>query len=97
MNGVFYEKVYLKSEGHDIIFDFNTRNVVCSKNAMSYFQFDTSIMHNDCINNNKYEKSEQIQNFHIKWNHSKHGNLNLKLSFFSNPQIKYGIISLEKA
>ena len=82
--GVFYDKVFLKSEGNVLEYDFNTGKEPVSSDYFTvtqcnkpYYSSITKI-----LSNNRYIK--------VSFNHSKYGAIHIKLNHFTNPQIKYG-------
>ena len=85
-DGIFYNNVFLKSDGHTMNYNFKTQK----GNASSeYFSIQQQSV--DKKQMNKYEKSEYIQQISIAFTHSVYGKMTLNLNYFSNPQIKYGM------
>lgn len=82
--GVFYDKVFLKSEGNVLEYDFNTGKGSMSSDYFTVAQcnkpYYSSIT--NILSNNRYIK--------VSFNHSKYGAIHIKLNHFTNPQIKYG-------
>ena len=85
-NGVFYHRLYLNSEGHEIFFDY-----LEGKGSFGddYFKIDYRRENPDLMNN--YEKTLEIKQIEITFRHSVYGKMILCINYFDNPQIKYGV------
>jgi hypothetical protein len=92
VNGVFYEKIFIESEGNSLTFNFKDKTVyVNSKKTLKYFDFKTNIQKNSELYKDKYQCSETITQCSLFFHHTYYGSIRLDLNYFSNPQIKYGI------
>ena len=83
-DGIFYDKLYLNSENNVLILDFDNKTADIYSN--DYFKIVNEI---DKVN--VFEQSKMIEQTQIIFNHSNYGEIILTISYFDNPQIKYGI------
>jgi len=83
-DGIFYDKLYLNSENNVLILDFDNKTADIYSN--DYFKIV-----NDIDKVNVFEQSKMIEQTQIIFNHSNYGEIILTISYFDNPQIKYGI------
>lgn len=91
VDGVFYDKVYLKSEEYGFMYEFDEHRVKFdNKESENYFRFNMKKEPNK-NGMNKYEACEVIVKLTVTFKHTLHGTCVLELNYFSNPQIKYGI------
>lgn len=92
IDGVFYDKVFIYSETMSLQYDFNeTELTLLCENKNQYFKVHRKENNSGKIYNNKYESDGGISQLVISFRHSKYGNIEVELNYFSNPQIKYGI------
>lgn len=91
-SGVFYDKIFINSDGNKCWYDFNKKQMEMTKKSKEYFKVSTEKIERGCmLYGNEYEKSESVMQLTISFNHSKYGLMRIELNYFSNPQIKYGI------
>ena len=83
-DGIFYDKLYLNSENNVLILDFDNKTADIYSN--DYFKIVNEI---DKVN--VFEQSKMIEQTQIIFNHSNYGEIILTISYFDNPQIKYGV------
>jgi len=89
--GVFYDKIYINSDGNQILFSFTDNKIAVFDNNpdKKYFKLERK-----CYNKlygNKYETDTNIIQYKLIFNNNRYGNLSFDLNYFQNPQIKYGI------
>ena len=85
-NGVFYHRLYLNSEGHQLFFDY-LKGV--GSFGDKYFNVNYKMENPD--NMGSYEKSMEIKQIIVTFRHSYYGKMIVKINYFDNPQIKYGV------
>lgn len=91
-SGVFYNKVYVSCDSMGFAFDFEKQHLTLhNKQSREYFTFNEKTLTNTSASKTIYEHSENISQLSVSFVHSIYGELELKLNYFSNPQIKYGI------
>ena len=82
-NGVFYDKLYVYSDTHSLLIDFNTlNNHTVFNNA--YFKLIALPV------NNNYYVEPLIKQYKILFDHSIYGKIELLILYFMNPQTKHG-------
>jgi hypothetical protein len=84
--GVFYEKVYINSEGEELVYDFDTKK---GSYSSGYFKITQETSKNKKVVD--YESSLMVTQVYITFKNAQYGSMRLTLNNFSNPQIKYGI------
>ena len=90
-SGVFYDEVYLKSEGHTLLYNFKKQSFSCDKkSSLQYFNISQKLIQGG-LSHNKYEQSETLVQINVSFEHSIYGQMCFDFNYFSNPQIKYGI------
>ena len=90
-DGVFYHKLFISSEGCGFIYDFDNKKVYLNNRASKkYFNFTTHNVSGG-VYENKYEKSDNVAQCCVSFQHTLYGSMTIDLNYFSNPQIKYGI------
>jgi surface protein len=91
VDGCFYNKIYLNSDNHKLVFDFKKSTLkLFNKESVNYFTIKENKKYNK-LGNNNYDYSDEIKQIIISFNNKKYGIVNLELNYFSNPQLKYGI------
>jgi surface protein len=91
VDGCFYNKIYLNSDNHRLVFDFKKSTLnMFNHESIKYFTVKENKKYNKSVRT-KYEYSDEIKQIIISFNNKKYGLVNLELNYFSNPQLKYGI------
>ena len=81
-NGVFYDEIYIYSEGNMLLINFDKFSEEVSF-VPSYFTVQYS-------NTNTNIVEPISHSYQIKFDHSKYGNILVTLDYYINPQTKYG-------
>jgi len=89
VNGVFYDNVYIQSEGNIFSINFETMKVEINMKHKDYFKIKKVIK--DGRKQIFEENCDYIQSLILRIKHSKYGLIDLHFDYYSNPQIKYGI------
>lgn len=91
-DGCFYHKVSIFCDNMMFYYDFDNKKVKFANKASSkYFKIRTNISSN-LNSSNQYEKCESVASVIVSFVHETYGPLTMRLNYFSNPQIKYGLI-----
>lgn len=83
--GVFYNALYIESDGEKLYYNYDSKKGVTS--SSEYFKITKSMKID-----NKFKYSRGTMNVsNIHFNHSEYGNINIQIQQYANPQIKNGI------
>lgn len=86
-NGYYYNKFFISSENHNILFDLNKETIFIKSHELEYF---------DIKNSYEYEKhsislKEKCNKYTITWHHKILGRIQFFIKIYENPQIDNGI------
>lgn len=86
-DGYYYDKFFISSENHNILFDLNKETIFVKSHELEYF---------DIKNNYEYEKQcislkEKCNKYTITWNHKIFGKIQFFIKIYENPQLDNGI------
>ena len=87
--GVFYDKIYIYSEGLSLIYNIESKDLKTNMRGVSGFKYN--IREKSGRRDKEEENCDKIIELNIEFQHSIYGLVNLIIKYYSNPQIKYGI------
>ena len=91
IDGVFFGKLFIASEGRTLVLDYDTRKG--TMNEEEYFSITSETQKGVCTPyGNKYQTAlGGVQITKVCFTHSQYGKLEVHASFSSNPWVKHGI------
>ena len=87
LNGYYYHKFFISSEGHQIMLDLTQNKIIVEEQDKLYFNLSIE---------EKEEKKHLLKmggyiEFSISWTTEKYGNMHITIDLYKNPQIDNGI------
>ena len=85
-DGFFYKYCFIRTEGHEFIMDYSTKNIYTSEEDMLFFNIKQTVEMFDCG-----EFKEAAVNYQISWMTNTGDKIVTQLLFFRNPHMENGI------
>lgn len=94
-SGYFFTDHWVFCDGHCIHLDLKNNLINVKENALTFFNIYQD--YNYYVETENLIKGEKYRKFLLNFNSENHGNINITLKFYLNPQIENGIqLSIEK-
>ena len=83
-SGYFYNKIYITSENHELLCDFDKQSMTMDEKDQDYFTIaNTYSVEKD----NKFILNEKCSIYTISWPHKEYNNIEFTIKIYENPQI----------
>lgn len=83
-SGYFYNKIYITSENHELLCDFDKQSMTMDEKDQDYFTIANTY---GVEKDNKFILNEKCSIYTISWPHKEYNNIEFTIKIYENPQI----------
>lgn len=83
-SGYFYNKIYIASENHELLCDFDKQSMTMDEKDQEYFTIANTY---GIEKDNKFILNEKCSIYTISWPHKEYNNIDFTIKIYENPQI----------